>query len=677
MMARKNNVKTDNSGVILFDSRTKAVMAEVPQSQENIKEKVNAVREVVLGKSNNEIILVLQYYDYNVEKAIQAYLEDGAKSALTEWRFSGPKVANKKKKNKKKLGKTGNGDDMSPTQNGDVSDHIGEALANGVLENGTCAIKLGIEAETTGGGGGEHITGPDLPASASTVNGAVPSTVPSHDQGAGASEVTPQSHDQGAESSQASQSLPQRQPHQNHHKQRLHSGSHSSSNRQRSASERSTSSNPSSDSRPVKRKVHGGMEKSMKDLHRQTVSLERLRLVMNEEVEKNFKRIKSVFEEVRTCLNKREADLLVEMEKVKAVANNTFASRQKTGADLKVMVDRSETMSEEELAKLRTDIKHFIGDRKIDEELSRTTRFLYDSDFLKLEVGRFGEVVPAKTAYSSHPAYVVVNKPTVEPARVEPPRVEPVEPHPVVNQAKYSLKKSFIHQDNKIISIHQVILSFVTYYKCELSPLCRAWTVQIQTRVAGQPQLLPLSSLLSLGKHPRLVVHMTNAEAVGNDLDVMDQGVAIVGKVALEGVMMDQEVAMVGTEALEGVTIMMEAPERGTITMEALEEGITETEVVDKMNTTTVARLHKDLTTLSISVVSHSPEGVAVEAVQGGVVQEDPGVLGKMVPGDPGTPLEVRAMVHREAAIDPSLVQNLLRKTNWSQLWCSRTGHVQ
>ena len=36
---------------------------------------VSAVREVVLGKSNNEIVLVLQYYDYNVEKAIQAYLE--------------------------------------------------------------------------------------------------------------------------------------------------------------------------------------------------------------------------------------------------------------------------------------------------------------------------------------------------------------------------------------------------------------------------------------------------------------------------------------------------------------------------------------------------------------------------------------------------------------------------
>ncbi|XP_033729083.1 spermatogenesis-associated serine-rich protein 2-like [Pecten maximus] len=437
-MARKNNVKTDNSGVIHFDSTTKAVMAEVSQSHENIKEKVNAVREVVPGKSNNEIILVLQYYDYNVEKAIQAYLEDGAKSALTEWHFSGPKVASKKKKNKKKSGKTTNGDDMSPTQNGNVSDHTAEALSNGVLENGTCAIKLGIEAETTGGGG-DRISSPDLPAPASIVNGVVSSTVPSHE--AETTEVTPKSHDQGADSSQSAPSLPQRQAHQNHHRQRLHSGSHSSSNRQRSASERSTSSNQSSDARPVKRKVHGGMEKSMKDLHRQTVSLERLRLVMNEEVDKNFKRIKAVFEEVRTCLNKREADLLVEMEGVKAVANNTFASRQKTAADLKVMVDRSETMSDEELAKLRTDIKHFIGDRKIDEELSRTTRFLYDSDFLKLEVGRFGEVVPVKTVYTSHPSYVVVQTPPPEPPRVETPRLEPVDSHPA------QVSKHVSHED--------------------------------------------------------------------------------------------------------------------------------------------------------------------------------------------------------------------------------------
>ena len=42
-----------------------------------------------------------------------------------------------------------------------------------------------------------------------------------------------------------------------------------------------------------------GLEKSVKDLHRQTVSLERLKLVFNDEVEKAYKRIRSVFEEVR------------------------------------------------------------------------------------------------------------------------------------------------------------------------------------------------------------------------------------------------------------------------------------------------------------------------------------------------------------------------------------------
>ena len=45
--------------------------------------------------------------------------------------------------------------------------------------------------------------------------------------------------------------------------------------------------------------VFSGLEKSVKDLHRQTVSLERLKLVFNDEVEKAYKRIRTVFDEVR------------------------------------------------------------------------------------------------------------------------------------------------------------------------------------------------------------------------------------------------------------------------------------------------------------------------------------------------------------------------------------------
>lgn len=42
------------------------------------------------------------------------------------------------------------------------------------------------------------------------------------------------------------------------------------------------------------------------------------------------------------------------------ITDNTFASRQKMAADLKVLVDRSETMNDEELSKLRADIKVIV-----------------------------------------------------------------------------------------------------------------------------------------------------------------------------------------------------------------------------------------------------------------------------------------------------------------------------
>ena len=43
---------------------------------------------------------------------------------------------------------------------------------------------------------------------------------------------------------------------------------------------------------------HAGLEKSCKDLQRQTVSLQRLEIVLNEQVDKSFKRITEVFKEL-------------------------------------------------------------------------------------------------------------------------------------------------------------------------------------------------------------------------------------------------------------------------------------------------------------------------------------------------------------------------------------------
>lgn len=51
-------------------------------------DQVQAVREVVPGKSNNDIVMVLQYYDCSVERTIQAFLEGRSTSFCVKWKRS-------------------------------------------------------------------------------------------------------------------------------------------------------------------------------------------------------------------------------------------------------------------------------------------------------------------------------------------------------------------------------------------------------------------------------------------------------------------------------------------------------------------------------------------------------------------------------------------------------------
>ncbi|XP_062602620.1 spermatogenesis-associated serine-rich protein 2-like isoform X2 [Saccostrea cucullata] len=376
-------------------------MAEVSLAQENIKEKVNAVREVILGKSNNEIILVLQYYEYDVAKAIQAYCEDGAQKALEEWHWSGNKTPNKKKKNKKKASSKAASEEgesqspkkeaSSPTLSNGIP--VKDGIPNGIIVNDT---------EPTGGGQASIAGEQEASWSSPNVNNNASSSrsSPLKQQSPQPQRQQPSSRISPTASSSQPQRAgstpqPQRPAHSHpHNRQRTHSGSHS--HRQRTAS---TTSQP--EHKPTHYKAHHGLEKSVKDLHRQTVALERFRMVLNEEVDKTYKRIKSVFDEMRTSLNNRETELTSEMDKVKLAANDIFAMRQKRAVELKTKVDRSDNMNEQELSELRSEIKHFISERKIDEDLSRTTRFLYDSDHLKEEICQFAEVVPVKCSYSA------------------------------------------------------------------------------------------------------------------------------------------------------------------------------------------------------------------------------------------------------------------------------------
>ncbi|XP_055869823.1 spermatogenesis-associated serine-rich protein 2-like isoform X2 [Biomphalaria glabrata] len=376
-MARKNNSRSEASGSIHFDSRTKAVMAE--SSQDNIKEKVQAVREVVLHKSNNEVVMVLQYYDYNVERAIQAYLEDGAKEALQEWNVTGSKP--KKRKNKKKAGSDKQGDKSGPAPPGAPTDVKGEppmvngksVLPNGDVPNG--GDKSDVESSTE--------TQPKEEAQDSTQAAAAP---------------TPSAATLTAPSKTAtSVPQPQRQPHKGG---RGHGDSHQQhhhSNRERTISEVSTNSGMGDGHH---KKPFQGLEKAIKDLHRQTTSLERLKQLLDHEIDRSYKSMKSVFEELRQGLSNREAQLLSEMDILKKEASEMLSMRQGKAVELKRQVDRADKLKDSEVSELRAEIKHFVSERRHDEDIGHTTRFLFDSDHLLDEVKKFGEVVHVKSVYS-------------------------------------------------------------------------------------------------------------------------------------------------------------------------------------------------------------------------------------------------------------------------------------
>ena len=83
-----------------------------------------------------------------------------------------------------------------------------------------------------------------------------------------------------------------------------------------------------------------------------------------------------VFGHVR--IEDREVQMMYEMDQVKQEACETLAARQKLGADLKLRSDRVALMSELEFMELRADIKQFVTDRKVDEELATCCKFHCD-----------------------------------------------------------------------------------------------------------------------------------------------------------------------------------------------------------------------------------------------------------------------------------------------------------
>ncbi|XP_023690857.1 spermatogenesis-associated serine-rich protein 2 isoform X1 [Paramormyrops kingsleyae] len=391
-MAKKNSQK-DVSGVV-FDTHSKMVMSQ-GGTFERMKEKINAVRAVVPNKSNNEIVLVLQHFDNCVDRAVQAFVEGSAADILKEWNVTG------KKKPKKKKPKPQPEPQPEPAQAvvtppAESKDEVNGFHANGSVMDGDSLDSLSEQLESA-----------SLDATELDSDTATPDLL---DATAADMDSKPDTLSLGF---------------QHTHVGRSHQGPRGSKNRPRpslSSQQASVFSLLALDSQhgaSANKKIAPNIDKSMKDLQRCTASLTRYRVVVKQEMDSSIKKMKQTFAELQSCLMDREVALLAEMDKVKAEATTAdkgipllksskaecsmaiLDGRQKRAEELRRLTDQSGTMSEDQLTELRADIKHFVSERKYDEDLGRAVKFTYEMEPLKKSIMNFGQVYHPQTGYSS------------------------------------------------------------------------------------------------------------------------------------------------------------------------------------------------------------------------------------------------------------------------------------
>ncbi|XP_065269644.1 SPATS2-like protein [Emys orbicularis] len=359
-------------------------MAEI-SSPANIKEKINAVRSIVPNKSNNEIVLVLQQFDNNVDKAVQAFMDGSAAQVLKEWNMTGKKKNNKRKRSKSKQHQ-GNKD---------------------MKEKNDRTEKVSLEPQEIYSC---HLNGCDKDNS-SNDSANEKSEVVSHENKSCGFEAVVQAHpeltDKNLEHKRISVDLNLKSVSGTEQRDTFQSSVQPLSNVGRPKSKTSTvkASVPAAhlETKPddsIKKKGPN-IEKSVKDLQRCTVSLTRYRMMIKEEVDNSVKKIKAAFAELHSCIIDKEVSLMAEVDKVKEEAMEILTARQKRAEELKRLTDLASQMAETQLAELRAEIKHFVSERKYDEELGRSARFSCDIEQLKTQIQLCGEISHPKNNYSS------------------------------------------------------------------------------------------------------------------------------------------------------------------------------------------------------------------------------------------------------------------------------------
>ena len=172
------------------------------------------------------------------------------------------------------------------------------------------------------------------------------------------------------------------------------------------------------------------LEKSQKDLQRQTNILSKISNAFNDDVSKSQIIFEQTFDKLRQLLSERQAQLQSQLNQLAQSASNLIAQRQNKAAELKVMSDNAVHLNDEEALELKADIKHFVSERNLDEEFQKM-KFFQEVNLDKLgdAINSFGSVPQLNNQYATQrpPLNEIINNlasplspmPTPTPSNIE------------------------------------------------------------------------------------------------------------------------------------------------------------------------------------------------------------------------------------------------------------------
>lgn len=394
--------------------------------------KIEEVKEVIPHKPETEIVKVLEVFNNDVGMAINAFLTDGGKEALSKWSTSKKQerkqknsdaavneqsneqstTTNKKSPNKKKIAKNTEANTGRNNINDLVSSIINQSITTVPATEASAAPIPTPQADTS--------LSSQIKQQQILLNKMNNLIISSQNPNKSADlkitvlgiEERPVTNQSSLTSSPSSMSTTSMSPSLS------------------STSKQSTINKPEAISQQAKiplnnqftskpQSVHpltahinkaytnqnnvknNAVEKLQKDLQRQTTVLARIATQFQDELNTSQINMNQTFKKLRAMLDQRQNQMQADLNNISMNGGQILMQRQQKAAQLKTLSENIVHLNDQDTLELKADIKHFVSERQLDEEFSKIKVFKENNyDMIMESINSFGMISQLNVKYA-------------------------------------------------------------------------------------------------------------------------------------------------------------------------------------------------------------------------------------------------------------------------------------